>query len=350
MPKIVQERLRKARDSAILAVEVYNKPAVTFKSGCYISLMVIAWTSLFHAVFFKRKVKPYYREDNGRYQRIDDDYKHWELDECLRQYFTTDTGNPVRKNLEFFRLLRNKIEHRSLRELDAPIFGECQALLLNFDDMLEKEFGLKYRIRECLSFAIQLYPTTQNLGQAVQRNRSLKAAMNFIEHYRSTITTEVYQSGQFAFKAFLIQVANHQSQDALPIQFVHWDRLTEAEKESVVGLAALVKPTRPTVANADTMRPADVIARVKRVLGDSTVQRGGKPIPKYNSDWHKRCWRRFNVRPVGGSPNPNQTDARYCIYDRRHNDYSYTEAWVQLLIEKFRDEAEYQALYLRVLP
>src|ERR1700726_855571 len=102
LPRQVKASLEKACDSAVLAVEVYNKPAVKFKSGGYIALMVIAWTSLFHAIFFRRKAKPFYRRQNGRFAKIGGDYKHWELDECVRQYFKTATSDPVRKNLEFF--------------------------------------------------------------------------------------------------------------------------------------------------------------------------------------------------------------------------------------------------------
>ena len=54
LPRAVKSSLEKACDSALLAVEVYNKPAVKFKSGGYIALMIIAWTSLFHAIFFRR--------------------------------------------------------------------------------------------------------------------------------------------------------------------------------------------------------------------------------------------------------------------------------------------------------
>ena len=75
----VKAALEKACDSAILAVEVYNKPAVKFKSGGYIVLMVIAWTSLFHAIFLRRKTKPFYRKSNRRFEKIDEDFKHWEL-------------------------------------------------------------------------------------------------------------------------------------------------------------------------------------------------------------------------------------------------------------------------------
>ncbi len=50
---IVKQLLTKAKDSAMLAIEFYNKPAVNFKSEGFITMMCIAWTSLFHAYFFK---------------------------------------------------------------------------------------------------------------------------------------------------------------------------------------------------------------------------------------------------------------------------------------------------------
>ena len=62
LPKQVKNFLDKAIDSALLAVETYNKPAVKFKSGGYIVLMCIAWTSLLHAIFAKKKIKPIYKE------------------------------------------------------------------------------------------------------------------------------------------------------------------------------------------------------------------------------------------------------------------------------------------------
>ena len=41
LPLQVKAQLNKALDSALLAVETYNKPAVKFKSGGYIVLMCI---------------------------------------------------------------------------------------------------------------------------------------------------------------------------------------------------------------------------------------------------------------------------------------------------------------------
>jgi len=348
LPRTVKECLDKARDSALLAVEVYNKPAVRFKSGGYITLMIIAWTSLFHAVFFRRRLKPYHRKPNGRFERLDGDYKHWELNECLRRYYENDTGNPVRKNLDFFIPLRNKIEHRSLPELDPSIFGECQAMLLNFDDLLAKEFGDRYRIRQCLSFALQMYPSAENLAEAVRRNRNVRSAAEFIEQYRSTISPDTLQSGQYAFKAFLIQVANHPSKDALAVQFIDYAKLTPQEKEQVKPLAALVKQKHVPVLNENMLNVSQVVERIQKAMGDPKVIRGGKSINKFNIPWRTRCWQQFKVRPISGSPNPEKANATYCIFDRRHKDYGYTEAWIRFLIDKFKgnDEA-YENLFTR---
>ncbi len=349
LPRQAKEALEKARDSGILAVEVYNKPAVKFKSGGYISLMVIAWTSLFHAVFFKRKLKPFYRRESGRFVKVEGDYKYWELDECLNQYFGTDTGNPVRKNLEFFIPLRNKIEHRSMPELDASIFGECQAMLLNFDEILEKEFGAKYCLRECLSFALQLFPSSENLVDAVKHNPESKPVVDFIQQFRSTISPDITASGRYSFKAFLIQVANHKSENALPIQFVHYDKLSEDERKKVAHLVAMVKFKEIPVSNLNVMKAGEVAKRVQQALGNPKIQRGKKQVDRFNVSVHSACWNKYKIRPAGGSSNPEQTDYRYCIYDKMHNDYGYTQAWVDFLVEKLHDPKEFDSLY-KIVP
>jgi len=334
----------------MLAVEVYNKPAVKFKSGGYISLMVIAWTALFHAVFFKRKLKPFYRKDNGRFVKLDGDFKYWELDECLRQYFQSDTDNPIRKNLEFFIPLRNRIEHRSMPELDPSIFGECQAMLLNFDETLKSEFDAKYCLRECLSFALQLFPSSDSLVDAVKHRPDTKPVVEFIQQFRSTISPEITASGQYSFKAFLIQVANHKSEHALPIQFVHYDKLSDDQRKQVSHLVAMVKFKEVPVVNLNIIKAGEVVKKVQAALGDPKIQRGKRLVDRFNLSVHAVCWRKYKARPASGSPNPEQTDYRYCTYDKMHNDYGFTEAWVDFLVEKLRDPKEFDSLYKVVPP
>ena len=71
-------------NSAIMAVEIYNKPKASFRVENYIILMNIAWTNLFHA-FFQTIIgdKYFYKEKNGHYKRVDGEKKAWELKSCL---------------------------------------------------------------------------------------------------------------------------------------------------------------------------------------------------------------------------------------------------------------------------
>ena len=142
--KLVQQHLLKAREATLAAVENYNRPVTSFRTRIFVLLMTVAWTSYFHAVFYDKKVKPWYvKSGHGRgtrYCRVDGDPKHWELSKCVKEYW----GNrhpPSRKNIEFFLELRNKIEHRYYPELDPALYGECQAMLMNFEDLLVNEFG-----------------------------------------------------------------------------------------------------------------------------------------------------------------------------------------------------------------
>ena len=40
----------------------------------------------------------------------------------------------------------------------------------------------------------------------------------------------------------------------------------------------------------------------------------------------------------------------FCVYDKMHDDYGYTQAWVDFLIGKLMDDAEFESLYKAVLP
>src|SRR2546428_6294467 len=102
LPTRVRQFINKAREAATLAVDVYNRPATSFRTSAYVVLMIIAWTALFHAIFERRKIAYYYRKKNSRrFLRVDGDRKAWELMTCLGEYYR-DKNPPIRKNLEFF--------------------------------------------------------------------------------------------------------------------------------------------------------------------------------------------------------------------------------------------------------
>lgn len=337
LPYEVKALLQKARESALLGVETYNRPTASFRSGAYIVLMVIAWTSLFHALFLRKRIKPFYRKKNStRYETVDGEPKRWEVKECLQQYYKAD--NPAaRKNLEFFIGLRNKIEHRSLVQLDPEIFGECQAMLLNFESLLISEFGERYAIRGGLTLALQfsrVAPRGQSTQAANSQVKAFRAVKQYVDSFRSSLSTDVLSDLAYSFKVFLVpKIGSHASKDAIAVEWVKFDPSRPEEMKQYEKLVAMIKPKEVQIANLGLKKPTHVANEVR--------QRLGRPFSTYD---HKLCFEHFHVRPPGGAQDPSVCNAHFCIYDALHKDYCYRPEWVDYLVEKLADAATYSAI------
>jgi Protein of unknown function (DUF3644) len=341
LPAAVKTHLQKARESALMAVDVYNRSGTMFRSGGYIVLMCIAWTALFHAIVFRSRNRPYYRAKNGkRYLKVDGDYKAWELKECVSRYFQ-GRESPVRRNLEFFVGLRNKIEHRSMPELDVRIFGECQALLFNFEELLVEHFGGKYALGESLSLAIQ-FSQLRDAGQekAIRELQKPLAASvgEFIEGFRSSLTADQFGDLKYSYRVFLIpRVANNESQSDLAVEFVRYDPNDTKAMERYSRLVTMIKPTLTEAANVGRLKAGEVCKAVepvvKQVVGSTA---------RFVASWHhvRACYY-YKIRPAPGGGDQTNTNAKYCQYDIAHRDYVYTDAWKDFLIAEMRKPGQY---------
>jgi hypothetical protein len=345
LPREVRVHVQKARESALLAVEVYNKPLIVFRSGGYIVLMCIAWTALFHGIFFRRRKKPFYRMKDKpyRYERVDGDYKAWELSTCVSEFYG---GNncPERKNLELFIGLRNKIEHRSMPELDVRLFGECQALLFNFEDLIVQEFGTSYALNESLSLSLQfsqMRNAHQVLAMQTLHSPMAKRIMNYVNAFRSALTAEQLNDLRFSYKVFLIpRTANRADPDDLAVWFVKPGTLSQEDQDRLQQVAALIKPMTAQVANQGRYRPKDVCDRVLPIIQGYL----GSPIKFSPSSHHARACDHYKVRPKRGCGDPRKTDERFCHYDEAHRDYVFTDSWVKFLGDEVKKPGQYEVV------
>lgn len=338
LPYAVKTLLSKARESALLAVETYNRPTAMFRSGAYIVLMVIAWTSLFHAIFLRRRVNPYHRKQgSSRYKIVEGDYWWWELAECIKQFYK-DTTPSARKNLELMIGLRNKVEHKTLPKLDAEIFGECQAFLMNFESLLCEEFGDRYVLRGGLSFALQLSQASSKGPSSLKNRREekdFKRVKEYIESFRSALSVDIQNDLSYSFKVYLIpKISNHPTQDSVAVEFVKYDPNKPDEMKQYERVVALIKPKEVRVTNAGLLKPGEVVGKVSGAIGKT-----------FKQHHHVLCYRHFNARPPKGAPDPAACDTRYCVYDAAHHDYLYTQEWVNHLVKSLADAVTYEFLF-----
>lgn len=336
LPRKVREHLKKARESCLAAVALYNNPTAEFRSGSYIVLMVIAWTSLFHAIFYQRRQKPWVVQSGTgpgiRYVKIGSQPKHWELRECLRQYFDGDNV-PVRDNLIFLADLRDQIEHRDMPELDNEVFGECQAALLNFEQTLADEFGDQHAINASLSFSLQLSglnPDARANAMKALRRVSSDSVMAYVRQFRSELSMETASDQRFAFRVFLVpQLANHRTADTLAAEFVHFDPEDSKSMTEYEHAMVLMKQQAPE-GRTYAYLPRDVAAAVESRL----------PW-EFGTHQHTQCWRFFEVRPAGGAEDKSKCDANYCHWDSTFRRYVYSDEWIEFIATELSNESRF---------
>jgi len=323
--------LESSIDSALLAVEIYNKPRTAFRSEGFIAMMVIAWTRLFHAYFNSTIGDRYYFKKKGRYELIDGERRAWDLGTCIKKYGKLTA--PVEKNLQFFINLRNKIEHRHIdkRDVDVLIFGECQAFLYNYENLLISIFGSQYALNEALVYSLQFsHLRTPNQKEANKSalSKDLADIVGFVEKYRTGLDEETYNSQEYSIKLIHIPKISNTNRADAAIEFVKWDELSQEDRTAYEQIATIVKDKRVAIsaANVKRLKPSKVIKKVNEQLGKDVL----------TQNLHVTLYKLFSIRPRHGDDDPFETNSEFCLFDETHNDYVYQEAWVEFLVHFFQ--------------
>lgn len=341
LAQIVKDHLEKCRAAAIAAVDVYNRPGPRFRTAHYIVLITMAWTALFHAIFHKRSVSPWYKKKGknpkgDRYVKVDGELKYWELAECLKQFFGSNNP-PERKNLEFLIGLRNRIEHRNLPHLDAGLYGECQAALLNLEQLLATEFGASHALAEQLAVALQctgIVPEEKKKAAKAMASAVSKSVKDYVETFRGGLPSSTLNSTKYSFNVFLVpRVVNRKELAEAAVSFVKLDEANPSELERMEKLNVLIKEKHIPIANLGMHKPGYVVSAVNSRLPH-----------RFTSHAHTSAWKHYKVRPANGATKPADTLGQYCVYDEPHMDYLYTDAWIEKLVADMVDPVEFETV------
>ncbi len=326
--------LESSIESALLAVEIYNKPRTPFRVEGFITQMIIAWTRLFHAHFNQTIGSRYYHKNsNGRYQIIDGEKKSWELKTCLSKYGVLELG--VKSNINFFIRLRNKIEHRHIDrdEIGIMIFGECQSFLYNYENTLIALFGEEYALNESLSFSIQfsrLRKKSQIKASKKLLSKEIIELKTFIDTYRTSLSDEVFNTQEYSIKLIQMPKIANTNRNDLAVEFVNWNAISEADRENYEKVTAIIKDKviKKETINPGKRKPGEVISKINSEI-DFTI----------NHYDHKCLYCCFNIRPASANDieDPFDTNTNYCHYDEAHNDYIFQDEWAELIIKSINN-------------
>ena len=306
------ERLIRAREAMTLAVQIFNSPALKFKTEVFSVLANIAWTYLLHE-FYERK----------GISIVGDDGRSLLLSQMLdKQDNPLTTG--MKNNLRALKTIRDDVEHKLLGRGDAKWQGLFQACCLNFDKVLCQLYGEQLSLSHDLSFALQF--SKMNLEQLATLNRyEIPADINALDaRLLEALSEEQLDDLEYQFR--VIYTMDAASKSKSHIEFV---RPESAEGKEIRNVLVQYKAADHLYPH----KPSHVVSLVQ--------ERSGVRFTAHN---HTQSWRLHNVRPKGGARQPENTNKDYCIFHAAHKDYTYSEKWVERLVEEVQEEAKLAAI------
>lgn len=245
---VKEELLKKSREAALAAVQVFNNPNVTFKSETYVVLMIIAWTYLLHAHYRDASVdyryflqgpkrKKYDRTKNGA-------FKHWELERCLDDQ-RCPLAREVVQNLKFLIGLRHEIEHQMTTRIDDLLSARFQACCINFHEAAVSLFGEHYGIAKHLAFSLQFASLDREQVDTLEAHAGLPSHIKrYIAGFDGSLNQTEFASPKFAYRViFVPKTVNHPNQADQVITFVKAD--SEVAKTANAAYTVVRETERP---------------------------------------------------------------------------------------------------------
>jgi hypothetical protein len=284
LASIKGELLKKSREAALAAVQIFNNPNITFKSESYVVLMIIAWTYLVHAYYRQHRIDYRYFEQKYKRRRFDRTskgaYKYWELERCLNNDnspIDKDTAN----NLRFLIGLRHEIEHQMTTHIDNIFSARFQACCLNYNFYIKKLFGDEFGIDKHLSFSLQFSTIDASQKNMLEEHKELPVNIqSYIQNFDDSLSDDEYASPKFAYRVLFVQkTANRKGQADKVIEFIKADSpLAEAVNKEY----AVIKE-----AEKKKLLAKQIVSMIK-----------SEGFAKFNTHHHAELWKSMDAKNI----------------------------------------------------
>ncbi|EKD26250.1 MAG: hypothetical protein ACD_79C01299G0005 [uncultured bacterium] len=222
---IKNELIKKSREAALAAVQIFNNPNITFKSESYVVLMIIAWTYLMHAYFRDKKIEYRFYDQKGKKRNFKRTkhgaFKYWELERCLNENSSLVDKNTA-NNLRFLIGLRHEIEHQMTTRIDDILSARFQACCLNYNEYIKKLFQNNLGIEKHLSFSLQFSTISNEQKAMLEDHQELPSNIKtYINNFDQNLSDEEFSSPKYAYRIlFVPKSVNHKGQADRVIEFV----------------------------------------------------------------------------------------------------------------------------------
>ncbi len=123
----------------LAAIEIYNKPQISYRDECFSILLVNAWELLLKAILSKNRQRIYYPKERRKIYRT---FSVQDALEKARPFFPANIQfEPLAQNIEMLITYRNNSIHfYNQKGFNVVIYGLAQTSITNYRDLMNEIF------------------------------------------------------------------------------------------------------------------------------------------------------------------------------------------------------------------
>lgn len=132
--------LENSMSAMLAAIEIYNKPSFTYRSECFVILLLNSWELFFKATLSKNRVRIFQpKKRNEPYMTL----TIWDAMKKSKEFFPTQIQHSaVFENISRLADYRNNSVHFYNEEgLDVVVYGLSQTSIVNYRDLVNEIFS-----------------------------------------------------------------------------------------------------------------------------------------------------------------------------------------------------------------
>ncbi len=306
------ERLIRAREAMLLAVQVFNNPGLKFKTEVFAVQANIAWTYLLHEHYLRSGVD--IEDKQGRTILLSQMIKRRDC----------PLSNGIKNNLSDLIDIRNDIEHKLLRRADYKFFPKFQACCLNFDKALCDLFSDRLSLQHELSLALQFSKLDFEQIEHLHKYDIPDHISALDARLDNRLSDKEKADLEYQFR--VIYMLENTSKSKAHIRFIKPGSEEGVEIHNVLEKMVVSDKLYP-------FKPGEVCKEVSK-----------KSEKRFTSHNHTQSMYRFSARPKGNSKQPENVKKAWCIYHPAYKSYTYSQAWIEHLVEQVLDAEKFTAL------
>lgn len=173
--------IAKSKESFLLAVEIFNKPSLEYKTECFSFLITNAWELLLKATIAK---------DNGKEKIFYKNGNSLSIDDCIKNVFP-NPNNLIRKNITEIAEIRNYATHLIIPNFNKLLQPLFQASVINYLKFLSTHWE-QYGFNEFYTYP--LIVDNKNFDDRTIKDIYGSEALSFFNNKKGRIANLVQDS------------------------------------------------------------------------------------------------------------------------------------------------------------